>query len=141
MRGVFLSVITGLAVIAAGCSVMSPDEEKSAFTAVNSWLAALDKGEYAKCYDLMAPQAKEAKSKEQFVSETQKTRAAAGKLTGRKPISRKLETQFPDGSYGKGMIFKNELTRQDRGRMVETVTAAVGSDGQWRVMSYSMESF
>jgi serine/threonine protein kinase len=97
-------------------------------SAVESWLAIMDNGNYAQSWDAAAEYFKKAIAKEEWIDRLQSARKPQGKV-----ISRKLRTARQSGSR---YTVKFDTAFGGLKAAVETVTFSRERDGQWRAIGY-----
>jgi tRNA A-37 threonylcarbamoyl transferase component Bud32 len=97
-------------------------------SAVESWLALMDSGNYAQSWDAAAKFFQKAVSKEEWIERLGSARKPQGKV-----ISRKLRTAR---CFGSRFTVKFDTAFAELRAAVETVTFSCERDGQWRAIGY-----
>jgi len=107
-----------------------------------SWLAIVDRGDYAKSWEKVADSFQRTISKEEWVARLEKVRRPLGKVISRKvrsitysPYSRKVRS-LKDAAVG--MRFEQKFNTSFDGLLaaVETMICSKQPDGSWRVSGY-----
>ena len=130
-------VVLAASFIATAFAATAP--ERAAQTAAESWLALVDAGKVQESWQAMAEPARkgigEAGWKAGFNSVQQKF----GTLTGRKLRSAHPSNKSPGGRSGEFMLFEFQSTSAKHGTVTEKVATSHESDGEWRVISYTVD--
>ena len=111
------------------------DAQADAQRAVDTWLAAHDRGDYAETWETSAQFVKDKIPKDKWEAAMQTVLAPFGKLESRSlqsAASTKELAGMPDGEY---FIFQYEAQFEHKKSAVETVIPIV-ENGQWKVMTY-----
>lgn len=101
-----------------------------------SWLAVLDKGDYAGSYDQAASMFKAAITKDDWVQKVRAVRGPLGKVISRKLKASKYTTSLPGAPDGEYVILQYDTVFENKKSAVETVVPMLDKDGQWRVSGY-----
>jgi serine/threonine protein kinase len=99
-----------------------------ALSAVESWLAVMDGGNYAQSWDAAAQYFQKTITKAEWIERSQSARQPQGKV-----ISRQLRTAR---RFGPRFIVKFDTVFAGLKAAVETVTFSREPDGQWRAIGY-----
>lgn len=124
-----------LSSLAAGL-LFAENAEEQAIKAAESWLAAVDGGEYSKSWDQCATLFKGAVTKEQWEQALNAARKPLGKLVSRKVKSAQYATSLPGAPDGEYVVIQFTASFERKKDAVEMVTPMKGQDGQWRVSGY-----
>ncbi|PSH02702.1 MAG: hypothetical protein CXZ00_16045 [Acidobacteria bacterium] len=94
------------------------------------------RGNYAGSWDTAAPVFKGAVSKTQWKQMLQATRAPLGRAISRNVKSAMYKTSLPGAPDGQYVVIQYETSFEHKKSATETVTPALGKDGQWRMSGY-----
>ena len=108
----------------------------AAQAAADVWLGLLDDGQYAQCWDTSASLFKKAVPKDQWTGLATSRRAPLGKLLSRKLTSANFTSSLPGTPTGKYVVAQYETSLEHKKTAIETVTAMLDTDGQWRMLGY-----
>ena len=100
------------------------------------WLGLLDDGQYAQCWQTSASLFQKAVPKDQWTNLATSRRAPLGKMLARKLTSANFTPTLPGTPTGKYVVAQYESSFERKKTAVETVTAMLDTDGQWRVLGY-----
>ena len=101
-----------------------------------SWLAVVDKGDYAASYDEAASIFKLAITKEDWLQKVRAARSPLGKMISRKLKRMQYETTLPGAPDGEYVVVQYDTSFENKRSAVETITPTLDKDGQWRVSGY-----
>jgi len=135
-RNIAVGVAIVMLLIAGGSIAADTGKEKAAGVATEKWLIMVDRGNYVQSWKEAAEYFKGAVSQEQWGHSLQAVRKPLGKIISRKVITKTYQTTLsgaPDGEY---IVIQFETSFQNRKSAIETVTAMLDKDGQWRVAGY-----
>ena len=110
--------------------------ERLATESANHWLTLVDGGNYASSWNNAAPLFKNSVLKNQWAQMLQATRAPLGKILFRNVKSAVYKTSLPGAPDGQYVVIQYESSFEHKKSAIETVTPALGDDGQWRVSGY-----
>jgi hypothetical protein len=99
-----------------------------------SWLAVVDKGDYAASYD--ASIFKLAVTKEDWLQKVRAARNPLGKVTSRKLKGAQYKTSLPGAPDGEYLVIQHDTSFENKRSAVETITPTLDKDAQWRVSGY-----
>ena len=127
--------VAAMAQVAASTSPTPTDPKADALKAAEAWLALLDAGQFPQSWDTAAPVLQKAVAKDNWGTAVQSARGPFGKLQSRKLESAELTTSLPGAPAGQYVVAQYGTTFENHAA-VETVTAMLDTDGQWRVAGY-----
>lgn len=133
---VLLVLIAGFLFVSSGIAADNSEKEKQALLATEKWLKAVDTENYSEVWSDASELLKSAVKKEQFEASLQSTRKAFGKLVSRKEKSRTYKTILPGAPDGEYVIFQFETSFENKKAAIETVTAMLEKNGQWKTAGY-----
>jgi len=115
---------------------MAQDKNEAAKKDAESWLAVVDKGDYAASYDEAASIFKLAITKEDWLQKVRAARGPLGKVISRKLKRTQYETSLPGAPDGEYVVIQYDTSFENKRSAVETITPTLDKDGQWRVSGY-----
>ena len=138
MKTFFISVLAGavLAIVVMTSVHADQNAEKAAQKAAESWLSIVDSGEYSQSWNEAAQIFKQKVSLQQWKSALESLRTPFGKLKLRKFKTAAYTETLPGAPDGKYVVIQYETTFDKKKSAIETVTAMMDKDGQWRVSGY-----
>ena len=119
-----------------GAIAMAQDKNEAAKKSAESWLAVVDKGDYAASYDEAASIFKLAITKEDWLQKVRAARSPLGKMISRKLKHMQYETTLPGAPDGEYVVIQYDTSFENKRSAVETITPTLDKDGQWRVSGY-----
>ena len=119
-----------------GAIAMAQDKNEAAKKDAESWLAVVDKGDYAASYDEAASIFKLAITKEDWLQKVRAARGPLGKIISRKLKRAQYETSLPGAPDGEYVVIQYDTSFENKRSAVETITPTLDKDGQWRVSGY-----
>jgi len=119
-----------------GAIAMAQDKNDAAKKSAESWLAVVDKGDYAASYDEAASIFKLAITKEDWLQKVRAARSPLGKMISRKLKLMQYETTLPGAPDGEYVVIQYDTSFENKRSAVETITPTLDKDGQWRVSGY-----
>ena len=119
-----------------GAIAMAQDKNDAAKKSAESWLAVVDKGDYAASYDEAASIFKLAITKEDWLQKVRAARSPLGKMISRKLKRMQYETTLPGAPDGEYVVVQYDTSFENKRSAVETITPTLDKDGQWRVSGY-----
>jgi hypothetical protein len=134
MRKVFALMLVVVAMLAVGVA-----QQKKTDAGVNSgqaWLAIVDSGDYATSWDQAAGMFKDAITKEKWGEALKASRAPLGKVSSRKLLGAKYETELPGAPDGEYVVMQFSSSFDNKKQAVETVTVVLDKEGTWRAAGY-----
>ncbi|MEI9961730.1 MAG: DUF4019 domain-containing protein [Limisphaerales bacterium] len=111
-------------------------EEKAVVSAAQSWLAAIDNGQYADSWTSAGNFFRAALTQDKWVSALQNVRQPLGDLLSRRLISAQPATELPGAPDGKYFVMQFETSFANKKSAIETVTFAQEKDSQWKAVGY-----
>jgi len=128
---------TLLAITVAGCTAKSSTPAAQAANAgAQTWLAAIDQGDYAESWTNAAASFQLAITSEKWVDAVQQVRQPLGSLISRKAISAQEMSSLPGAPDGHYVVMQFQTSFANRKSAVETVTFMLEKDGQWKAAGY-----
>jgi len=127
-----LSVLTVLSFFSTAYA--EPKSLAQATTA--AWLKRLDAGDYAGTWESAGSLFKAAVTLQVWQQQLQSTRDPLGAVQGREEIAStytKTLPGVPDGAY---VVMQYKTVFENKAEAVETLTATLEKDGNWRVVGY-----
>ena len=119
-----------------GAIAMAQDKNEAGKKSAESWLAVVDKGDYAASYDEAASIFKLAITKEDWLQKVRAARSPLGKMISRKLKLMQYETTLPGAPDGEYVVIQYDTSFENKRSAVETITPTLDKDGQWRVSGY-----
>ncbi len=101
-----------------------------------SWLAVVDKGDYAGSYDGAASIFKLAITKKDWLQKVRAARSLMGKVISRKLKRAQYKTSLPGAPDGKYVVIQYDTSFANKRSAVETITPTLDKDAKWRVSGY-----
>jgi hypothetical protein len=114
----------------------APQARAEATAAARAWLETLDRGDYAGGLERAALIIQRALTKEQWDRAVRAARAPLGPCLARRLGSIQFVASPPCGPGGPYVLIQFESDFRGRTNVTETIAAAIGSDGRWRVAGY-----
>lgn len=136
MHARYVMWIVAVSALLAAASWAAERPEVAAQVAAESWLKAVDAGDYQASWERAAKLFKGAVTRAQWVQAAQGTRAPLGKLVSRKVKSHQYTEKLPSAPDGKYVVIQFDATFEHKASAVETVTPMLDPDGVWRVSGY-----
>lgn len=129
----FLFLYSSIAVAAGGEHAAA---EKKAVAAAQTWLAMVDKGEYAASWEASATPMKAAVTVEEWDRAMKGVRAPLGAVGARKMKTATYATTLPGAPDGQYVVITFRTGFAKKKAAIETVTEMIDADGTWRVAGY-----
>jgi hypothetical protein len=101
-----------------------------------SWLKLVDAGQYRQSYKDASSYFQSRISERKWVAKVKPVRAPLGALVSRNLHAAQYTTTLPGAPDGKYVVMQFDTSFQHKKSAVETVTAMMEPDGQWRVCGY-----
>ena len=114
----------------------SPDKERLAVTAAESWLKIVDQGKYSESYALASSYFKTKVELSNWEKSVKEARQPLGKLLSRKIKSKQYTTQLPGAADGEYVVIQFETSFEKKKSTTETITPMLDKDGKWKVSGY-----
>jgi len=128
---------TLLAGTVAGCAAKSSTPAaKAANSAAQTWLTAVDQGDYSESWTNAAVLFQQAITSEKWTDALQQVRQPLGSLISRKIKSAQEMSSLPGAPDGRYIVMQFETSFANKQSAVETVTFILEKDGQWRAAGY-----
>lgn len=105
-----------------------------------SWLESVDKGDYAGSWDRGSNVLKLTLPKNEWLNFMQKTRQPLGNVINRSLTEQRVAENPPGIAAGLYLVlvYKTEFSNKPNGQ--ELLILVLGSDGEWKTMSYFVKS-
>jgi hypothetical protein len=110
--------------------------EKAATSAAQTWLAAIDQGDYAQSWQEASAFFQSAVTEDKWKSSLEMVRKPLGKLTSRKVNKTQFSTSLPGAPEGQYVVMQFDTAFANKPSATETVTFMLEKDGQWRAAGY-----
>src|SRR5262249_42681427 len=116
-----------------GAIAMAQDKNiEAAKKGAESWLAVVDKGDYAASYEEAASIFKLAVTKEDWLQKVRAARNPLGKVISRKLKGTQYKTSLPGAPDGEYVVIQYDTSFENKRSAVETITPTLDKDAQWR---------
>jgi hypothetical protein len=133
----FLCAAALVASFASGCGKQAgAGGEQAATSAAQTWLAAIDHGDYAQSWQNAAAFFQNAVTGEQWKTAMETVRKPLGDLVSRTLKSAQAMTKLPGAPEGQYVVMQFETSFANKKSAIETVTFMLGKDGQWKSAGY-----
>ena len=109
---------------------------RSSKKSAESWLAVVDKSDYAVSYDEAASLFKLAITKEDWLQKIRAARGPLGTVVSRKLKGAQYKTSLPGAPDGEYVVIQYDTSFENKRSAVETITPTRDKDAQWRVSGY-----
>ena len=122
----------------AGCAQSDPVAEGAAFEATKPWLAIMDAGDYARCWEEASPLFRDQESQDGWAAKAEGYRDPLGGLKARQlNVARVIRDPWgaPAGLYA-AVVYDSHW---DNGVIYETVNMQQQGDGRWLVAGYQVK--
>jgi hypothetical protein len=131
-----VALIALLALLAAPAVMAQNTKTEAAQKSAESWLALVDKGDYAASYDQASNSFRSALTKDKWVDTSKAVRSPLGKLVSRKLQNAQYTTQLPGAPDGEYVVIQYQTSFENKQEAVETVVMQLEKDGQWKASGY-----
>ncbi len=121
---------------AAPSSDKQAEAEKAAIEAAGAWLALVDEGEYAKCWETAAEYLKDTVERKEFVRLLGAVRKPLGAVKSRELQSQQYMLRMPTAPDGQYVRLEYKTSFANKAVAIETVTPMLDKDKKWRVSGY-----
>ena len=111
-------------------------KDHAAIVAAEQWLALVDAANYATNWQTAAEYFKGAVTQEQWQQALQAGRTPLGKTISRGLITKTYQTTLPGAPDGQYLVIQYQTSFEHKKSALETVTAMLDKDGEWRVAGY-----
>jgi hypothetical protein len=133
----FLCAVALVASFASGCGKKADvGAEKAATSAAQTWLAAIDHGDYAQSWQNASAFFQAAVTEEKWKTALETVRKPLGDLVSRTLKSAQAMTKLPGAPEGQYVVMQFETSFANKQSAVETVTFMLEKDGQWKAAGY-----
>lgn len=131
------AVVFGIMLLLAVSVVLAQDNKTaSAQKGAESWLALVDKADYAGSWNQAAAMFKAAVTKDDWTQKVGAVRGPLGKVVSRKLQSAQYTTSLPGAPDGEYVVMQYQTSFENKKSAVETIVPMLDKDGQWRVSGY-----
>jgi len=131
-----VALLAVLAILTASLLTAQDKKTEAAQKGSESWLAVVDKADYAGSYDQASTMFKTAVTKDDWVQKVRAARGPLGKVVSRKLQSAGYTTSLPGAPDGQYVVIKYDTSFENKQSAVETIVPMLDKDGQWRVSGY-----
>ena len=107
--------------------------------AVDVWLAVVDDGQYHRGWDIASSLFKNSVNEPTWTTLMNGHRAPLGKMLSRKLVSANFAPALPGAPAGKYVVVIYAASFEHKKTAVETITAVLDVDGQWKVSGYMVK--
>ena len=133
----FLCAAALVAGFASGCGKKADvGAEKAATSAAQTWLAAIDHGDYAQSWQNASAFFQNAVTEEKWKTSMEMVRKPLGDLVSRKLKSANATAELPGAPAGQYVVMQFETSFTNKKSAIETVTFMLEKDGQWKSCGY-----
>ena len=129
-------VLTTLLLTAFGAAQDVGQKTNAAEAAAEAWLKFVDSGDYSQSWVEASSFFKSHVTQKEWERQIQAARGPLGALLSRKLKSAAYKTELPGAPDGQYVVIQYDTSFADKKSSVETVTAMLDKDGQWRVSGY-----
>ena len=112
------------------------EAEKQALEVAKTWLAAVDKDEYAQSWETASEYLKDAVERKDFIKSVSAARKPLGKVISREIASKQYTTKMPGVPDGQYVVLQFKTSFEKKSTAIETVTPMLDKDKKWRVSGY-----
>ena len=131
-----VTLIAMMAILMAPLMLAQDKSVEAAQKGAESWLALVDKADYAGSYNQAASMFKAAVTKEDWVQKIRAARGPLGNVVSRKLMSAQYTTSLPGAPDGQYVVMQYDTSFENKKSAVETIVPMMDKDGQWRVSGY-----
>jgi hypothetical protein len=131
-----IALITLLALLAASAVIAQDTKTEPAQKSADSWLALVDKGDYAATYEQASSTFKAAIAKDKWVDTLKTVRSPLGKLVSRKLQDARYTRQLPGVPDGEYVLVQYQTSFENKQESAETVVMQLEKDGAWKPSGY-----
>ena len=131
-----VAILAVIMTMAASMVLAQNTKTDAAQKNAESWLALVDKSDYAASYDQASSTFKSALTKDKWVDTSKAVRSPLGKLVSRKIQNAQYTTQLPGAPDGQYVVAQYDTSFENKKEAVETVIMELDKDGQWKVSGY-----
>jgi hypothetical protein len=135
-QGIVMGLL--LAVLTLTARAENAEPEQAAITAAESWLNAVDHGQYAESWQTAAAYFRQAVTPDQWVHSLRAVREPLGARVSRQVQSATYQTALPGAPDGEYVVIQFATVFTHKSQAIETVTPMRDADGAWRVSGYYM---
>lgn len=115
-------------------------QAQPAVDVAQEWIGVVDQGGYAASWSAAGQPVRGAVTQDQWVSSLTSVRQPLGAMSSRQLTAAQYTTSLPGAPAGQYVVIQYNTDFASVPDMVETVTAMLESDGQWRVVGYQIKS-
>jgi len=131
-----IALIAMMAILTAPLLMAQDKDTEAAQKGAESWLALVDKADYAGSYNQAASMFKAAVTKDDWVQKIRAARGPLGSVVSRKLKSAQYTTSLPGAPDGQYVVMQYDTSFENKKSAVETIVPMMDKDGQWRVSGY-----
>jgi hypothetical protein len=134
-----VALLAVVAIVMASLLMAQDKNTEAAEKGSESWLAVVDKADYAGSYDQAASLFKQHVTKEEWAHMVKPVREPLGRVVSRKVQSAQYTTSLPGAPDGQYVVIQYDTSFENKKSAVETVVPMLDKDGQWRVSGYTIK--
>jgi hypothetical protein len=123
----------------AAVSAPHPDKEAAAIKAAELFIGLIDQGEYGQSWHEASSLFAGRITKEEWVEVVSEVRPPFGQILQRSVKGSQYVTSVPGAPDGEYVLILFISSFEHKASAVETVTAMLDTDGQWRVAGYYIQ--
>ena len=135
-RPMVMALVAVISAATAVCAQGPPGAVDAARKAAETWLALVDRGQYARSWDEASSLFRNAVEKAAWLKSVQEARKPLGALKSRKLRGAQTTTSLPGAPPGDYVVIQYDASFEGRPAAVETITPMLEADGKWRVSGY-----
>lgn len=136
MKRTFVLATFALLLATTALGQQAAEKQKAAEVAARSWLALVDRADYAQSWQQAAAFFQSKVAQGQWVQMVESVRGQTGTISDRKLASMKYQTELPGAPNGEYVIIQYKASAAGVGPVIETVVPMLDKDGKWRVSGY-----
>ncbi len=138
VRRTMFTVALAALLCLAGRSALADNQQAvgQATQSARSWLKLVDAGRYRRSYKECSSYFKSMIGERKWVDKVGPVRKPLGAVVSRNLKGAQYTTSLPGAPDGQYVVMQFDTAFQNKKSAVETVTAALDTDGKWRVSGY-----
>lgn len=112
------------------------DVERTAASAAQTWLSAIDSGNYVGSWNGASTYFRGAVTEQNWVTSLEAVRKPLGKLVSRKIVKTQESNSLPGAPDGRYVVMSFKSAFEQKKSAIETVTFLLDNDKKWRAAGY-----
>ncbi len=112
------------------------DTEKAVVSAAQTWLSAIDSGNYVGSWNGASTYFRGAVTEQNWVTSLEAVRKSLGKLVSRKIVKTQETNSLPGAPDGRYVVMSFKTAFEQKKSAIETVTFMLDNDKKWRAAGY-----